>query len=181
MAVLAVVKEGAGTLFRKAADGAGNLVAKASSLSSVQVQAMNDAREKYLREKPETDPEFIKRRLGSYAIEAYEAYLTELQTLYRPISLGEIVDDTDSLEVTKWVTDPTENNLDKLTNLYRVLSEEACNIALIYDRKRSGVSQYRRYSFEAFILYGTMYDRAVFMSGICFGFLFYDSSAVTVK
>lgn len=149
MAVLAVVKEGAGTLFRKAADGAGNLVAKASSLSSVQIQAMNDAREKYLREKPETDPEFIKRRLGSYAIEAYEAYLTELQTLYRPISLGEIVDDTDSLnnriryfEVTKWVTDPTENNLDKLTNLYRVLSEEACNIALIYDRKRSGVKVY---------------------------------------
>ena len=50
MAVLAVVKEGAGTLFRKAADGAGNLVAKASSLSSVQIQAMSDAREKYLRE-----------------------------------------------------------------------------------------------------------------------------------
>ena len=149
MAVLAVVKKGAGTLFRKAADGAGNLVAKASSLSSVQLKAMNEAREKYMREKPETDPEFIKRRLGSYAIEAYEAYLTELQTLYRPISLGEIVDDTDSLnnriryfEVTKWVTDPTENNLDKLTNLYRVLSEEACNIALIYDRKRSGVKVY---------------------------------------
>ena len=41
MAVLAVVKKGAGTLFRKAADGAGNLVAKASSLSSVQLKAMN--------------------------------------------------------------------------------------------------------------------------------------------
>ncbi len=149
MAVLAVVKKGAGTLFRKAADGAGNLVAKASSLSSAELQAMDEAREKYLCEKPETDPEFIKRRLGSYAIEAYEAYLTELQTLYRPISLGDLVDDTDSLnnriryfEVTKWVTDPTENNLDKLTNLYRVLSEEACNIALIYDRKRSGVKVY---------------------------------------
>ncbi len=149
MAVLAVVKKGAGTLLRRAADGAGNLVAKASSLSSAQLQAMEEAREKYLSEKPETDPEYIKRRLGSYAIEAYEAYLSELQTLYRPISLGEYADDTDSLnsriryfEVTKWVTDPTENNLDKLTNLYRVLSEEACNIALIYDRKRSGVKVY---------------------------------------
>ena len=97
MAVLAVVKKGAGTLLRRAADGAGNLVAKASSLSSAQLQAMEEAREKYLSEKPETDPEYIKRRLGSYAIEAYEAYLSELQTLYRPISLGEYADDTDSL------------------------------------------------------------------------------------
>ncbi|MBQ8922210.1 MAG: DUF87 domain-containing protein, partial [Oscillospiraceae bacterium] len=148
MAVLALVKKGAGSLLHKAADRAGNLVAKASSLSSFQLQAVEEAREKYLSEKPDNDPEFIKRRLGSYAIEAYEAYLTELQTLYRPISLGD-EEDHDSLnnriryfEVTKWVTDPTENNLDKLTNLYRVLSEEACNIALIYDRKRNGVRVY---------------------------------------
>lgn len=148
MAVLAVVKRGAGSLIRRAADGAGNLVAKASSLSSVQLQVIEEERTKYLSEKPETDPEQIKRLLGSYAIEAYEAYLTQLQTLYRPISLGEYSDNSAVnsriryFEVTKWVTDPTENNLDKLTNLYRVLSEEACNIALIYDRQRSGVKVY---------------------------------------
>lgn len=148
MAVLAVVKKGAGSLIRRAADGAGNLVAKASSLSSAQLQVIEEERAKYLSEKPETDPEQIKRLLGSYAIEAYEAYLTQLQTLYRPISLGEYSDNSAVnsriryFEVTKWVTDPTENNLDKLTNLYRVLSEEACNIALIYDRKRSGVKVY---------------------------------------
>lgn len=149
MAVLAVVKKGAGTLIKKAADRAGNLVAKASSLSSAQLEAVEQAREKYLTERPnENDPELIKRKLGSYAIEAYEAYLTQLQTLYRPISLGD-EDDSDILnqriryfEITKWVTDPSENNLDKLTNLYRVLSEEACNIALIYDRKCSGVKVY---------------------------------------
>ena len=145
MAVLAVVKNGVGSLVQKAADKAGNLVAKASSLSSNQIKAAEEAREKYLREKPETDPEFLKRKLGIYAVEAYEAYLTQLQTLYRPISLGDMEDDKALnnriryFEITKWVTDPTENNLDKLTNLYRVLSEEACNIALIYDRKRSGV------------------------------------------
>ncbi len=140
MAVLAVVKNGVGSLVQKAADKAGNLVSKASSLSSNQIKAAEEAREKYLREKPETDPEFLKRKLGIYAVEAYEAYLTQLQTLYRPISLGDMEDDKALnnriryFEITKWVTDPTENNLDKLTNLYRVLSEEACNIALIYDR-----------------------------------------------
>ncbi|HPY85489.1 MAG TPA: DUF87 domain-containing protein, partial [Ruminococcus flavefaciens] len=44
--------------------------------------------------------------------------------------------------VTKWVTDPTEDNLDKLTNMYHVLSEENCNIALIFNRRVSGTTVY---------------------------------------
>ena len=45
-------------------------------------------------------------------------------------------------EVTKWVTDPTEDNLDKLTNMYHVLSEEDCNIALIFNRRVNGTTVY---------------------------------------
>lgn len=45
-------------------------------------------------------------------------------------------------EVTKWVTDPTEDNLDKLTNMYHVLSEENCNIALIFNRRVSCTTVY---------------------------------------
>ena len=148
MAILATIKSGASKIAKKAANKGGNIVAKASGLSSVQLERIEEKRNAYLTEKPDTDPESIERLLGSYAIEAYEAYLPQLSDLYRPMFIGE-ADDERSLdnriryfEVTKWVTDPTEDNLDKLTNMYHVLSEENCNIALIFNRKVSGTTVY---------------------------------------
>ena len=148
MAILATIKSGAGKVGSKIANKGGNIVAKASGLSSAQLEKIEEKRNAYLTEKPETDPESIGRLLGSYAIEAYEAYLPQLSELYRPMFIGE-ADDERSLdnriryfEVTKWVTDPTEDNLDKLTNMYHVLSEENCNIALIFNRRVSGTTAY---------------------------------------
>lgn len=148
MAILATIKSGAGKIAGKIANKGGNIVAKASGLSSAQLEKIEEKRNAYLMEKPETDPESIKRLLGSYAIEAYEAYLPQLSELYKPMFIGE-ADDERSLdnriryfEVTKWVTDPTEDNLDKLTNMYHVLSEESCNIALIFNRRVSGTTVY---------------------------------------
>ena len=40
-------------------------------------------------------------------------------------------------DITKWVFDKEENYIDKLVNVYHVLSEENCNIALIYNRKQT--------------------------------------------
>lgn len=148
MAILATIKSGAGKIAGKVANKGGNIVAKASGLSSAQLEKIEEKRNAYLMEKPETDPESIERLLGSYAIEAYEAYLPQLSDLYKPMFIGE-ADDERSLdnriryfEVTKWVTDPTEDNLDKLTNMYHVLSEENCNIALIFNRRVSGTTVY---------------------------------------
>lgn len=148
MAILATIKSGAGKIAGKVANKGGNIVAKASGLSSAQLEKIEEKRNAYLMEKPETDPESIKRLLGSYAIEAYEAYLPQLSELYRPMFIGK-ADDERSLdnriryfEVTKWVTDPTEDNLDKLTNMYHVLSEENCNIALIFNRRVSSTTVY---------------------------------------
>lgn len=148
MAILATIKSGAGKIAGKVANKGGNIVAKASGLSSAQLEKIEEKRNAYLMEKPETDPESIERLLGAYAIEAYEAYLPQLSELYRPMFIGE-ADDERSLdnriryfEVTKWVTDPTEDNLDKLTNMYHVLSEENCNIALVFNRKVSGTAVY---------------------------------------
>lgn len=148
MAILATIKNGAGKVGHKIANKGGNIVAKASGLSSAQLEKIEEKRNAYLMEKPETDPESIERLLGAYAIEAYEAYLPQLSELYRPMFIGE-ADDERSLdnriryfEVTKWVTDPTEDNLDKLTNMYHVLSEENCNIALVFNRKVSGTAVY---------------------------------------
>ncbi len=148
MAILTTFKEKAMNSLTTAADKGANLVAKASGLSSAQLRDIEERRQKYMNEKPDTDPEGIKRLLGSYAIEAYEAYLPQIATLYEPIHM-EIMDDERSLfnriryfEITKWITDPSENSLEKLINVYQVVSRDACNIALIYNRIKNGCRVY---------------------------------------
>ena len=148
MAVLAAVKGKVGKTLVKVADKGGNLIAKASGLTSAQLEKIEKLRENYLNEKPEFDEEGIKRLLGTYSIEAYEAYLPLISSLYHPMALNR---DNDEMavnnriryfEITKWVSDPTEDNVDKLTNMYQVLSEEDCNIALIYHRDKKRCKAY---------------------------------------
>ena len=148
MAVLAAVKGKVGKTLVKVADKGGNLIAKASGLTSAQLEKIEKLRENYLSEKPEFDEEGIKRLLGTYSIEAYEAYLPLISSLYHPMALNR---DNDEMavnnriryfEITKWVSDPTEDNVDKLTNMYQVLSEEDCNIALIYHRDKKRCKAY---------------------------------------
>lgn len=44
--------------------------------------------------------------------------------------------------ITKWVTDKKENNLEKLVNVYAVLSNEDCNIALVFNRTQKDTNIY---------------------------------------
>ena len=148
MAVLSTIKNKVGKALVKVADKGGNVIAKASGLTSAQLERIEKQRENYLSEKPEFDEEGIKRMLGSYSIEAYEAYLPLISSLYHPMSLGRKDDETAAnnriryFEITKWVSDPTEDNVDKLTNMYQVLSEDDCNIALIYHRNKRSCKVY---------------------------------------
>ncbi len=148
MAILTSLKEKATTGLMSAADKGANLVAKASGLSSAQLANVEERRKNYMNEKPDTDPEGIKRLLGAYAIEAFEAYLPQISNLYESIPI-ETGDDTKSLinrirylEITKWVCDQSEDSLEKLINVYQVVSRDACNIALIYNRKKEGCNIY---------------------------------------
>ena len=121
-------------------------VAKASVLSPRQVERVDEKRIAYLSEKKdmlgETAQTFISRQIGAVGIEVYQAYLEQLKKLYQPMDIAiERFDDWNRIryfDITKWVTDPKEKNLDKLINVYQVLSEENCNIALIYNRRLSG-------------------------------------------
>lgn len=121
-------------------------IAKAAALSPEQVQRVNEKRTAYLSGKKDMQGNetqaFISRQLGAVGIEVYQAYLEQLKTLYQPMDVAiERFDNLNRIryfDVTKWVTDPSEKNLDKLVNVYQVLSEENCNIALIYNRKRTG-------------------------------------------
>lgn len=124
---------------KKAADG----VAKAASLSPSQIEAIDKKRDEYFAEKPDMNSEDVKelitKDLGAVSIEVYQAYLENLKTLYVPVT-GNVSKFNSKnrimyFDITKWVTDPEEKNLDKLVNVYQVLSREDCNIALIYDRK----------------------------------------------
>lgn len=148
MAILSTLKNKVSTGLMTAADKGANLVAKASGLSSGQLQNIEERRRRFMNEKPETSPEGIKRLLGSYAIEAFEAYLPQIAQLYEPIPI-DLGNDERSLinriryfEITKWVIDPAEDSIEKLVNVYQVISRDDCNMALIYNRKKDGCQVY---------------------------------------
>lgn len=148
MAILSTFKNKVSTGLMTAADKGANLVAKASGLSSGQLQNIEDRRRRFMNEKPETSPEGIKRLLGSYAIEAFEAYLPQIAQLYEPIPI-DLGNDKRSLinriryfEITKWVIDPAEDSIEKLVNVYQVISRDECNMALVYNRKKDGCQVY---------------------------------------
>lgn len=125
---------------KRAADG----IAATSALSPKQIEAVEKKRTEYLSQKPDMDSDavqkLIKNNLGAVGVEVYQAYLEQLRSIYSPVDTA--IENFDSLnriryfDVTKWVTDSEEQNLDKLVNVYQVLSEEDCNIALIYHRTK---------------------------------------------
>lgn len=124
---------------------AGDSVAKLAVLSPEQLQEVEDSRDFYLSQKPDpTDTaaeELTKRLLAASSVEIYNAYLPQLRELYIPLAKDSEYAKPFCPEyniryfnITKWVTDKKENNLEKLVNVYDVLSNEECNIALIFHR-----------------------------------------------
>lgn len=132
-------------LLIKATGKAADVVAKASSLSPEQIAQVQEKREKYLSEMPDMDgeqaSEQTRRLLAACGIEIYNAYLPQIASLYRPIEpeieIGGPFDAQHNIRfvhITKWATDKAENNLEKLANVYEVLANETCNIALVFNR-----------------------------------------------
>lgn len=129
----------------RAADKAGNAVATVSVLSSSQLDEVDKKRTAYLSEKPnpadEQAVELTNRLLATAAVELHNAYLPQLRNVYAPIDpsieypTGFSADNNIRfMNITKWVVDPNEDSLEKLVNVYDVLSDEECNIALVFNR-----------------------------------------------
>ncbi len=129
----------------KAGGKAANKVAELSALSSEQLQDIENKRNDYLSEMPAPDDlvslEQTLRLLAAAGIEIHNAYLPQIKDLYLPMqSSFEYGREFDSnyniryINITKWVTNKKENNLEKLVNVYATLSNENCNIALIFHR-----------------------------------------------
>ena len=129
----------------RAADKAGNAVATVSVLSSSQLDEVDKKRTAYLSEKPnpadEQAVELTNRLLATAAVELHNSYLPQLRNVYAPIDpsieypMGFNADNNIRfMNITKWIVDPNEDSLEKLVNVYDVLSDEECNIALIFNR-----------------------------------------------
>ena len=129
----------------RAADKAGNAVATVSVLSSSQLDEVDKKRTAYLSEKPnpadEQAVELTNRLLATAAVELHNAYLPQLRNVYAPIDpsieypMGFNADNNIRfMNITKWIVDPNEDSLEKLVNVYDVLSDEDCNIALAFHR-----------------------------------------------
>lgn len=139
---------------KKIGQKAGDKVAKLSELSPAQLEQIEELRNQYLLENPDpNDPTQTKqteRLLAASSVEIFNAYLPQIKDIYLPIESnaehdGKEFDDAHNIRyinITKWVADKKENNLEKLVNVYAVLSDEDCNIALVFDRKQNTTNVY---------------------------------------
>lgn len=138
---------------KKVGDKAGNKVAKLAALSSGQIEEIQLQREEYLLEKPDPTDELAIdttwRMMAASSVEIFNAYLPQIKELYLPVEKTAEYEEIFSPEhniryfnITKWVQDKKENSLEKLVNVYAVLSNEDCNIALVFNRTQKGTNVY---------------------------------------
>jgi len=138
-------------LITKAGLKVADKVSKLSSLSPEQLQIVQEQRDNYLSQMPDptdtTAEELTMRLLAASSVEIYNAYLTQLKELYLPVEREiEYEKEFDAarnirfFNITKWVVDKGENSLEKLINVYAVLSNEECNISLIFHRTKEATN-----------------------------------------
>lgn len=124
---------------------AADKIAKLSTLSPEQLVVLQHRKEVYLSQTPSPDDaaaeELTRRLLAAESIEIYNEYLRHLKDYYVPLERkieydGEFHSSYNIryFNITKWVNDKRENSLEKLVNVYEVLSNEDCNIALVFHR-----------------------------------------------
>ena len=145
---------GVRTMIKKVGAKTSNKIAQLATLSEDQVNAVQEQRKNYFLEMPDPqkDPAAInmtEKLLAANSIEIYHAYLSQLKELYLPVK-KECEFDTEFnsykniryFNITRWVTDKSENSLEKLVNVYQVLSDEECNIALVFNRTQKNTEVY---------------------------------------
>ena len=132
---------------KKAGDKINSSIARKAALSPEELKAIEESRDKYLQGKPDpTDPAEVAltmRLMAANSIEIYNAYLPLISSLYYPVQPeaefeGAKFDAAHNIRyfnITKWVIDKEEKNLEKLINVYESLSNENCNIALVFHRE----------------------------------------------
>lgn len=142
MGKLANLKELALRPIKKAANKAADGISDLANLSEKQIAKIEEKKKEYYAQKPNMDSQavhqLISRELGEVGVEVYHAYLSELNTIYTPIvTVPEESNYRNRIayfDITKWVLDVEENYIDKLVNVYHVMSKIDCSVALIFNR-----------------------------------------------
>ncbi len=124
------------------------------ALSSAQLDEIERKREAYLSEKPESvrptghradEPAAgNRRRRNPWSISSpAQGRLLPGGSLSRiPRQLRCSPQHPSHDNITKWIVDPKEDSLEKLINVYDVLADEDCNIALVFNRTSSTTNVY---------------------------------------
>ena len=144
---------GVKNVVRRIGEKTGDRVAQLSKLSPAQIVDVQAKREEYLLEMPKPDDEVARalteKMMAASSIEVFNAFLPQIKELYLPMMEEAEYDEKFDVDfniryfnITKWVTDKKENNLEKLVNVYAVLSNEDCNIALIFNRTQKKTNVY---------------------------------------
>lgn len=137
--LLEKIKTGAMKKYEKA----GDKLAKLSKLTPEQIEDLQEKREKYLSQMPSMDDEaaiaLSSKYIAASSVEVFNSYLKQINSVYLPEEIEEYSEEIlkqriQYFDITKWVTEKKEDNLEKLVNVYQVLEDEDCNIALIFRR-----------------------------------------------
>ena len=117
--------------------------------------AVQNQRERYFQELESKNPAdtsamaLTQGLLASGSVEIFNAYLPQISKLYVPVQKDfeyshpfRVNYNIRYFNITRWVIDKEENSLEKLINVYDVLSDEDCNIALIFHRSCTAVEVY---------------------------------------
>lgn len=117
---------------------------KRATLSEAQVNSLKEQRKAWLTEEKKDEDNIVKDLIKASEIYFSHSYVSQLHNRYNPIkSDGDFNQSRiGAFEITKWVTDPEEDAIDKLANFYQVFSKEQCNIALLFHRKTDGCKVY---------------------------------------
>ena len=120
---------GVKNIVRRMGEKAGDSVAKLSKLSPAQIVDIQKKREEYLLEMPRPNDEVARsiteKMMAATSIEVFNAFLPQIKELYLPMIEAAEYDETFDedfniryFNITKWVTDKKENNLEKLVNVF---------------------------------------------------------------
>lgn len=142
---MGAIKKAIAERVKKTAGKGADKVAMLSSLSPSQLEEIATKRAVYLEYETPDDPaqiEVAERLLAASSIKIYNAHLPQISELYLPARMHDDVNAKGAnpqyniryINITKWVSDKKENSLEKLVNVYGVLSDEPVNIALIFNR-----------------------------------------------
>lgn len=115
-----------------------------AKLSEEQLKELKHQRDAWEMEEKKDDDNLIKDLIKASETYFSHSYLARLHDSYKPITDdGEFADTRiGAFEITKWVTDPEEDSIEKLANFYQIFSKENCNIALLFRREMTGCKVY---------------------------------------